>query len=164
MKRYVVYSRSAWLLTVGLSALLCGTVLGLLLLCEERWLVLSWSILVVVMLGVSLYYAPMRIVLEDDALRIERSLRIKAIPLALIGEVRPYRPACAAVSLCGSGGFLGYWGWFAEKGLGRYFAYYGRKSDCFLVTLKDGRKYVLGCREASDLVGALGARNALGCR
>ncbi len=60
----------------------------------------------------------------------------------------------------GSGGFLGYWGWFAEKGLGRYFAYYGRKSDCFLVTLKDGRKYVLGCREASDLVGALGARLA----
>ncbi|MBE6230681.1 MAG: hypothetical protein E7119_08940 [Bacteroidales bacterium] len=37
---------------------------------------------------------------------------------------------------------------FHEHDSGKYFAYYGRSSDCFLVELKDGRKYLLGCKNA----------------
>lgn len=57
-----------------------------------------------------------------------------------------------ALRICGSGGFFGYWGWFKERDLGKYFAYYGKSSDCFLVTLKSGNKYMLGCTEPEEMV------------
>ncbi|WP_300877569.1 PH domain-containing protein [uncultured Duncaniella sp.] len=60
--------------------------------------------------------------------------------------------------ICGSGGFMGYWGWFSERDLGKYFAYYGKASDCFLVTMKDGRKYMLGCQNPAEMVDAINAR------
>ena len=54
--------------------------------------------------------------------------------------------------ICGSGGWFGYYGWFSEPSIGKYFAYYGKASDCFLVTLKDGKKYVLGCESPDEMV------------
>ena len=53
---------------------------------------------------------------------------------------------------------MGYWDRFREKGLGKYFAYYGKASDCFLVTLRDGRKYKLGCDDAGEMVSAINSR------
>lgn len=50
---------------------------------------------------------------------------------------------------------MGYWGKFREADLGTYFAYYGRASDCFLVTLNDGRRYMLGCADAPAMVSEL---------
>ena len=45
--------------------------------------------------------------------------------------------------LFGSGGFFGYWGIFKEGDVGRYAAYFGKASDCFLVRMKNGDKYVV---------------------
>ena len=36
-----------------------------------------------------------------------------------------------------------------------FFAYYGKASDCFLVILKNGKKYMLGCQEAPEMVEAV---------
>lgn len=36
--------------------------------------------------------------------------------------------------------------------LEQYFACYGRSSDCFLVELKDGRKYMLECKNPHKMV------------
>ncbi len=57
--------------------------------------------------------------------------------------------------IAGSGGFMGYWGWFREGDIGKYFAYYGKASDCFLVTLRNGRRYMLGCNDAPEMVAAI---------
>ncbi len=107
---------------------------------------------------VTLFYAPMAISVDDRNLSIHRSLRIKDIPLSEIASVMPCPPTMAERRLCCSGGFMGYWGWFSERDLGRYFAYYGRSSDCFLVTLKNGRKYMLGCQNSRAMVDAIIAR------
>ena len=72
--------------------------------------------------------------------------------MADVKSVRLCSPTMGAIRIFGSGGFLGYWGWFKERDLGKYFAYYGRSSDCFLVELKDGRKYMLGCKNAPKMV------------
>ena len=61
-------------------------------------------------------------------------------------------PTMAKKRICGSGGWFGYYGWFSEPSIGKYFAYYGKASDCFLVTLKDGKKYVLGCESPDEMV------------
>lgn len=55
--------------------------------------------------------------------------------------------------ICGSGGWFGYYGWFREPTIGKYFAYYGKASDCFLVRLKNGKNYVLGCEDKNEFVG-----------
>lgn len=98
----------------------------------------------------ALIFMPLSISVKNGELNINRPLKIKSIPLSQIASVELYSPTMASKRICGSGGWFGYYGWFKEPSIGKYFAYYGKASDCFLVTLKDGKKYVLGCenREA----------------
>ncbi|MBQ8646483.1 MAG: hypothetical protein IJ476_09005 [Bacteroidales bacterium] len=104
------------------------------------------------MLLLGLYYMPLSIGADRYAIYINRSLRIKAIPMQEVKSVRICPPTMGALRISGSGGFMGYWGWFRERDLGIYFACYGRSGDCFLVELHSGRKYILGCRNASQMV------------
>jgi hypothetical protein len=95
---------------------------------------------------------PLSISVKNGVLNINRPLKIKSIPLSLITSVELYSPTMASIRICGSGGWFGYYGWFKEPSIGKYFAYYGKASDCFLVTLKDGKKYVLGCEAPNEIV------------
>lgn len=103
----------------------------------------------------TLFYMPLSISLSQGSLRIHRPLRTKVISMSEIADAALCSPTMGAVRICGSGGWFGWYGWFRENDLGRYFAYYGKASDCFLVTLKNGRKYMLGCTEAPDMVKAI---------
>ena len=113
-------------------------------------LVLAGVLAVIVLLG--LFYMPLSISADKYAIYIRRFLRVKAIPMSDVKSVTIFPVPLKAMRLCGSGGFMGYWGWFREPGIGRYFAYYGDPRDCFLVELSNGRKYVLGCRNAGAMV------------
>lgn len=106
----------------------------------------------VLWMALALYYMPMSISCNGNELDIRRSLRIKRIPLSDIESVTVCPPTMAERRICGSGGWFGYWGWFSEPSIGKYFAYYGKSSECFLVTLKSGRKYLLGCENMQDMV------------
>lgn len=98
------------------------------------------------------YYAPKAISVDDHFLEIHRGINVKQIPLTEIESIKLCPPTMAEKRLLASGGFFGYWGWFSERDLGKYFAYYGKASDCFFVTLKDGRHYMLGCENPSEIV------------
>lgn len=106
----------------------------------------------VYMCVMALFYAPMSISVDDRSLNVNRPLRVKSIPLADIKSVELCSPTMSERRICGSGGWLGYWGWFREPSIGKYFAYYGKASDCFLVRLKDGRQYLLGCANPAPMV------------
>ncbi len=103
----------------------------------------------------AMWYAPLSIRLQNGILSVHRLLRTKKFPVADIESVELCPPTMATRRIVGSGGFMGYWGWFKERDLGKYFAYYGKASDCFLVTLKNGKKYMLGCKNAPTMVEAL---------
>ncbi len=104
----------------------------------------------------ALFYAPRCIELTDDGcLTVNFVARTKRIPVSAIRSIRLVSPTMAERRLLGSGGYYGYWGWFSEATLGRYFAYYGDSSDCFLVKLADGRRYMLGCQDPSEIVEAV---------
>ncbi|MDR1553995.1 MAG: PH domain-containing protein [Prevotellaceae bacterium] len=47
--------------------------------------------------------------------------------------------------LFGSGGFLGYIGWFSNPALGKFYMIAGNKKDLLLITTATGRKYVINC-------------------
>lgn len=110
------------------------------------------------MLISALFYAPVSVTLTDSDLIIRRPLKSRVIPIFEIASVRMCPPTMGEYRACGSGGFFGYWGRFGDGDTGRYFAYYGRASDCFLVTLRDGRKYMIGCREGKEMEEALAAK------
>lgn len=124
---------------------------------REGWWYYTCGVLIVGMCLAGLFYSPMSVRVTDTAIEVVRSLKIKKILLADVKEVRLLSPTLGAVRVCGSGGFMGYWGWFREGDLGKYFAYYGKASDCFFVELKDGRKYMLGCKDAPEMVEAIRA-------
>lgn len=103
----------------------------------------------------TLFYMPLSVELTDGFLKIKKILKTRSIPLSEISEVRLCPPTMGAIRICGSGGLFGWYGWFREGDLGKYFAYYGKASDCFLVTLRDGRKYMLGCEDAPQMAEAI---------
>ena len=154
MRKKVVFSAYAMITPVLALAFL------LFLLCVQIGKDNSWTIWVLLAVicffcFMALLYAPMYISLSDKELSIHKSLKIKDIPLSEISSVNLCPPTMSERRLCGSGGFFGYWGWFSEPSIGRYFAYYGKASDCFLVILKNGKKYMLGCKDAPEMVAAI---------
>ena len=106
----------------------------------------------VILCMTALLYMPLSISLNDGCLNINRPLKIKSIPMSQIISIKLCPPTMAEKRICGSGGWFGYYGWFNEPSIGKYFAYYGKASDCFLVTLKDGKKYLLGCENPNEMV------------
>ncbi len=149
MKQRVVLSTYSWIATI---CCICVNVFFIFINQPPHLIQLLLIVLLLVMSTVGLFYMPMSISADKSAIYINRCLKIKSIPMADIASVRLCPPTMGAIRIFGSGGFLGYWGWFREGDLGKYFAYYGRSSDCFFVELKDGRKYMLGCNNAPKMV------------
>lgn len=106
----------------------------------------------VLLCGAALFYMPLSVSVDKNSLNIHKPLRNKSIPLKDVSSVELCAPTMAEIRLCGSGGWFGYWGWFKEPLIGKYFAYYGKASDCFLVSLKNGKKYMLSCQQPQELV------------
>ena len=125
---------------------------------DSAWQPLILTSLIAVLCLAALFYMPTSISVNDKNLNIHRSLRIKSIPLDQIQSIALCAPTMAERRICSSGGWFGYWGWFIEPSIGKYFAYYGKASDCFLVTLTDGRKYVLGCKNPASIVDYISSR------
>lgn len=101
----------------------------------------------------SLLYAPLSIEADPDKITVRSAMKSRYILMRDVTEAMPFQPTMGAIRLFGSGGYMGYWGIFREGDIGRYMAYYGKASDCFLVRLRNGDKYVLGCKDPSAIVG-----------
>ncbi len=100
-----------------------------------------------------LYYCPTSIQANEEGVTLHRLLSSpKVFNYNSIQSVDTCYPSAGGLRLCGSGGFFGYWGYFSDIMIGSYFGYYGSRSNCFLVKLKDGKQYVLGCDNAVAMV------------
>ncbi len=108
----------------------------------------TWVTLLVVDAGLlvsALLYGPWYIAVDDDSLILGSVLRKRRIPLTDIESVKPLAPTMGAIRVFGSGGYWGYWGIFSEGDIGRFSAFYGRASDCLLVRLHSGEKFLIAC-------------------
>ena len=97
-------------------------------------------------------YGPVAISADEKSVNIKSVLRNQKLDISKIESVELFQPTMGAIRIFGSGGFMGYWGIFREGGIGRYMAYYGKASDCFLVRMKNGDKYVLGCENPDTMM------------
>ena len=149
MESKVQLSKYAFILTLIVNVLL---IFGCVLIFNEKpgfWLILViWLILLIF----GLLYGPTKIIADANHVIVKTPLRKKGILVRDIKSVELFQPTMGAYRLCASGGYFGYWGLFREGDIGRYVAYYGKASDCFLIRMKNGDKYVLGCQNPNEMV------------
>ncbi|MDE6498492.1 MAG: PH domain-containing protein [Muribaculaceae bacterium] len=155
MTRNVKYSRFSWSLT---AILLVGAIAGSIYFRRGTWVLPTLVAVLALMVLSVLFYAPLAVMADDEDITIVSAVRRHRIPLRAVASVKLFQPTMGAVRVCGSGGLMGYWGLFSENDIGRYFAYYGKASDCFLVVLKNGKKYVLGCEDPEEMVAYIESR------
>lgn len=100
-----------------------------------------------------LYYCPVSVEANLSEIKLHRLLaKPKIFAYKDIQSVETCYPSAGGIRLCGSGGLFGYWGYFSDIMIGTYFGYYGSRSYCFLVKLKNGKQYVLGCENPVAMV------------
>ena len=155
MKSHIQLSTYAIILTLIVNIVL---IVCCVLLFNEKsgfWVVLS---LLILLLSLGLLYGPLQILADGENVTVRSVLRKQKIPMDHIESVELFQPTMGAYRLFASGGYFGYWGLFREGDVGKYMAYYGKASDCFLITMKNGEKYVLGCKNPEAMVEYINSR------
>ena len=149
MKSNVQLSKYAFILTLIINIVLIICCVSLFQETPGFWIVLS---ILLVFLIFGLLYGPTQIVANPEYVIVKSYLRKHKILVRNIESVELFQPTMGAIRLCASGGYFGYWGLFREGDIGRYAGYYGKSSDCFLIKMKNGDKYVLGCKNPEEMV------------
>ncbi len=139
------------------SVLLTTVVLTLLLICciikiNENPLFYPLVAIFAILLITGLFYGSSYIKADTDYIILGSPLKCKKIPMCNVSSVEPFQPTMGAIRVLGSGGFMGYWGIFKEGDIGKYYGFYGKSSDCFLICMKDESKYVIGCEHPEDMI------------
>lgn len=151
MKAKVVYSKSSWILTIILTVALAA---GLVSTIHEPIGFFSILFIVICIYPVALFYAPVSISADADEITVHSPLKKRSIAMSEVVSVENnYKPLPGTIRICASGGFLGYWGKFRDSVTGVYIGYWGNGNDCFLITLANGQKYLLGCKNSGEMAG-----------
>lgn len=116
----------------------------------------GWIILGILFLWwiFALCFTPLDVSAGDDEVRIRRPLKSRRIKMSEIESAEPYEVSKnARGKMFGSMPVrtFGKWGKYHDDKIGDYFAYYGKPDNTVLITLKDGRKYVVGGTDAQAL-------------
>lgn len=149
MKSKVSFSRYSTAITWVLNGALY---VGCFLTFNEKPVFFTLLALALLLLLLGLLYAPVYIEADPDYITIGSILQKRRLPMRDVESVELFQPTMGAIRIFGSGGYMGYWGLFRERDIGKYTAYYGKASDCFLVRMKNGGKYVLGCENPRPMV------------
>ena len=149
MKSKITYSRFSWLLTFAVFVVLLVGCIATFHETAKFFILLGMCVVLIIS---ALLYGAAYIKVDENYIVLGSFLRTRKIPLHEVESVEIFQPTMGAIRLCASGGFMGYWGLFREGDIGRYYGFYGKASECFLVRLKSGGKYVLGCSQPRRMV------------
>lgn len=152
MKSKVTYSTFATILTIVVYVGYGGLLVVCLANALERPAFFCLMALYVILVIASLLFGAVFIKADSKSIVLGSPLRNKKIPMSDVESVQLFQPTMGAIRVYASGGFMGYWGVFREGDIGKYTGFYGKASDCFLVCLKNGKKYVLGCSQPDKMV------------
>ena len=149
MKSKVALSTYCKVITFALVILL---IVGIVSCSDNGTKLLALVFISIALIGFSLFYFPTAVETTGNAFIIHRFLKSKTIPYSSISSADTCIPSAGGIRLCGSGGFLGYWGYFNDIIIGTYFGYYGNRNQCILIKLKNGRQYVVSCEEQIKMI------------
>lgn len=149
MKSKIIYSRYVTILTACLISVLLICCIKTVYGTPAFYLLLSVFLILAVF---GCLYGAVYLKADSESITMGSLLKGRRIPMRNVESAELFRPTLGALRILGSGGFMGYWGIFREGDIGRYYAFYGKASDCFLVRMKNGDKYVLGCKNPQAMV------------
>ena len=149
MKSKVQLSKYAFNLTLIINVVLIGCCVAMFNETSGFWIVLG---ILILLLFLGFLNGPTQIIANPDYVIVKTYLRKRKILVRNIESVELFQPTMGSIRLLGSGGYCGYWGIFREGDIGRYAGYYGKSSECFLIRMKNGDKYVLGCQNPEEMV------------
>lgn len=149
MKSVIKFSRFSICLT---TVLIVSLIVGCVLTYNEFGAFLSILLIFLIIVVSGAFYAPLYIYCDKEFVSVKSPLKTRRIPIDQIASVELFQPTMGAIRVFGSGGFMGYWGLFREGDIGKYMAFYGKASDCFLIRMKSGQNYVLGCTNPQAMV------------
>lgn len=115
----------------------------------EFWIVFG---ILLLLLFLGLLYGPTQIIANRDYIIVKTYFLKHKILVSDIESVELFQPTLVSIRLFASGGYFGYLGLFRDGYIGTYAGYYGKATDCFLVRMKNGGKYVLGCENPDIMV------------
>lgn len=109
------------------------------------------GIALIEMIVMGLYYCPVSIIVTQNQLLIRRFFTSKNVPLNEIVSVEIYSGSTRFLKVCGSGGMFGFYGWYKNKELGRFFIYATNLKELICITLISGKKYMISCEDARNM-------------
>lgn len=127
----------------------------------------TWGWIIIAILFIwwifALCFTPLDVTADDDYVRIRRPFKTKRIKMSEIANAEPYQ-----VSKNAKGKTFGTmpirtfgkWGKYSDENIGDYFAYYGKPDNTTLITLKNGKKYVVGGTDAQALSEYINSRKS----
>lgn len=149
MKSRIKYSPFVVVLTTIILVVLYASCIALVREKVAFFVLLSLFVIISVC---GLLYGPWYLKASPDNIVMGSLLRKRRILMRNVASAELFQPTMGAIRIWASGGFMGYWGIFREGDIGRYYAFYGKSSDCILVRMKNGDKYVLGCENPSAML------------
>lgn len=102
------------------------------------------SVLLFLMVLMCMLWAPISVEADASMVKLKTPLLTKKLPVSEIAGVRPYIVTRPTMRICGSGGFMGSWGYFRNNDIGPFIAFYGNPDNTLLIAMKNGKKYVVG--------------------
>ncbi|MHC1564126.1 MAG: PH domain-containing protein [Candidatus Hecatellaceae archaeon] len=113
-------------------------------------------------LGVAYLFAPKGFELSSDGVVVLRSVRSFLIPYSQIVEARLLEKLTwKGVRLFASGGLYGFFGLFYFAGIGKAWAYTGRRSQVILLKTRSRGQYVIGPGKPETFLFQLFARQKM---
>lgn len=100
---------------------------------------------------VGLYYCPKYVETNRFQVIIGRLFFKKTIRIQDVESARPYQITMSFSNWLGSYGFFGYWGWYRNQELGKFFVSATNLKQLIVIRLKNGRTYVLSCLDAESM-------------
>lgn len=143
-KSKVHFSKLVLAITIGVAVVLLAALIAT---SEDLKGFRLMSSIIIIMTATAMYYSPKRLELSENHLVIRRFMGSKVIYINTIFKAERCYPLLGGIRLCGSGGFMGYWGYFQDHVIGTFFGYYGDRAQCILIRLNNGRQYVVSCED-----------------
>ena len=156
MESKVKLSTFSLLLTLLLTGILIAAVAFFLWNHEDKGII--GAVILFFLLISGWLYGPVTIAADEKSVTIKSILRKQRLDISNIKSVELFQPTLGSLRIFGSGGYMGYWGIFRGGSLGKYVAYYGKASDCFLIRIKNGDNYVLGCEKPEEMVNYINSK------
>lgn len=147
------WSPSIWLVTLaagGLLVCVCGWLVREAILAGaanpgEAWLLAGAAILPLIVLLVTLLYAPLSYTIGSDGIAVRRFGPDVILRRDRIAEIRRMGSDELGFTLrtWGCGGLFGAFGWFWSRRLGAFRAYVTNRTDLVLIVLTSGEKVLI---------------------